>query len=108
MKTRGSFVLSLLLLFALLLSACAPAAPVQEEAAAAGGEEAVAGGPQAGGTLVIGLSSEIMTLDPADYRDRATETIIRNIVCHRYRGIEQIYWTAKTKTGHTGVYPGRI
>ena len=36
-------------------------------------------GPQKGGTLVIGLSSEIMTLDPADYRDRATETVIRNI-----------------------------
>ena len=36
-------------------------------------------GPQAGGTLVIGLSSEIMTLDPADHRDRFTETVIRNM-----------------------------
>jgi len=36
-------------------------------------------GPQKGGTLVIGLSSEIMTLDPADYRQRATETVLRNM-----------------------------
>ncbi|MEE9618174.1 MAG: ABC transporter substrate-binding protein [Anaerolineae bacterium] len=36
-------------------------------------------GPQAGGTMVIGLSAEIMTLDPADYRDTTTETVIRNM-----------------------------
>jgi peptide/nickel transport system substrate-binding protein len=36
-------------------------------------------GPQKGGTLVIGLSSEIMTLDPADYRERTTETVMRNM-----------------------------
>ncbi len=36
-------------------------------------------GPQAGGTLVVGLDSEVLTLDPADYRDRATETVIRNM-----------------------------
>ena len=36
-------------------------------------------GPQEGGTLVIGLASEIMTLDPADYRERTTETVIRNM-----------------------------
>ncbi len=36
-------------------------------------------GPQPGGTMVIGLSAEIMTLDPADYRDTTTETVIRNM-----------------------------
>jgi peptide/nickel transport system substrate-binding protein len=36
-------------------------------------------GPQEGGTLVIGLASVIMTLDPADYRERTTETVIRNM-----------------------------
>ncbi len=36
--------------------------------------------PQPGGTLVIGLSTaSITTLDPADYRDRYTETVIRNM-----------------------------
>ena len=36
-------------------------------------------GPQKGGTLVIGLSSDIMTLDPADYRETTTESVIRNM-----------------------------
>ncbi len=35
--------------------------------------------PQEGNTLVIGLASEILSLDPADYRDRTTETVIRNM-----------------------------
>jgi len=36
-------------------------------------------GPQQGGTLVVGLAAEIMTLDPADHRERTTETVIRNM-----------------------------
>ena len=36
-------------------------------------------GPQKGGTLVIGLSADILTLDPADHRERTTETVIRNM-----------------------------
>ena len=35
--------------------------------------------PQEGNTLVIGLASEVLSLDPADYRDRTTETVIRNM-----------------------------
>jgi len=36
--------------------------------------------PVRGGTLVVGMNSaSIDTLDPADYRDRATETVIRNM-----------------------------
>jgi peptide/nickel transport system substrate-binding protein len=36
--------------------------------------------PQPGGTLVVGLATNsIVTLDPAAYSDRATETVIRNI-----------------------------
>ncbi len=36
-------------------------------------------GPQKGGTLVIGLSAELSTLDPADHRDRTVETVVRNM-----------------------------
>ena len=36
-------------------------------------------GPQKGGTLVIGLSGDFEPLDPADHRDRTSETIIRNM-----------------------------
>ncbi len=36
-------------------------------------------GPQKGGTLAIGLAADIYTLDPADYRDRTIETVIRNM-----------------------------
>jgi peptide/nickel transport system substrate-binding protein len=36
-------------------------------------------GPQKGGTLVIGLSADIATLDPADYRETTTETVLRNM-----------------------------
>ena len=36
-------------------------------------------GPRQGGTLVIGLDDVILSLDPADYRHRQTETVIRNM-----------------------------
>mgnify|MGYP000103040995 CR=1 FL=1 len=37
-------------------------------------------GPQPGGTVVVGLATDsIVTLDPAAYSDRPTETVIRNI-----------------------------
>jgi peptide/nickel transport system substrate-binding protein len=37
-------------------------------------------GPIQGGTLVVGLAADsIVTLDPAAYSDRATETVIRNM-----------------------------
>jgi len=36
-------------------------------------------GPKRGGTLVVGLMSPVLSLDPADYRDRQTETVIRNM-----------------------------
>ncbi|HIP97417.1 MAG TPA: ABC transporter substrate-binding protein, partial [Anaerolineae bacterium] len=36
--------------------------------------------PVSGGTLVVGLATEsIDTFDPADYRDRPTETVLRNM-----------------------------
>jgi len=37
------------------------------------------GTPQSGGTLVIGLSDAVLTWDPADYRHRETETVLRNV-----------------------------
>jgi peptide/nickel transport system substrate-binding protein len=36
-------------------------------------------GPRRGGTLVVGLFGPVLTLDPADHRDRVTETFLRNI-----------------------------
>jgi len=37
-------------------------------------------GPRKGGTLIVGLAAgSIVTLDPAAYSDRTTETVIRNI-----------------------------
>ncbi len=36
-------------------------------------------GPRRGGTLVVGLFGSPLTLDPADHRDRVTETVLRNI-----------------------------
>ncbi|MBC7224407.1 MAG: LysM peptidoglycan-binding domain-containing protein [Anaerolineae bacterium] len=35
--------------------------------------------PKRGGTIVVGLRGPVLTLDPADYRDRITETALRNI-----------------------------
>ncbi len=37
------------------------------------------GGPKKGGTLVVALADTILTFDPADYRDRETETVLRNM-----------------------------
>ncbi len=43
-------------------------------------EEAdVSSTPKRGGRLIIGLDDMILTLDPADYSHRQTETVIRNI-----------------------------
>ena len=36
-------------------------------------------GPQPGGTMVIGLAADILTLDPADHRETTTESVIRNM-----------------------------
>jgi peptide/nickel transport system substrate-binding protein len=58
-----------------LLSGCALSAEPLEGAVT----ESVSG-PQSGGTLVVGmLSTSILTLDPAAYSHRPTETVIRNI-----------------------------
>lgn len=89
--------LSLVLILGVVLSACAPAAtpaPVEEPAAetavveAPAVEEPAAEEPAAETeappvteptTLIIALASAPMTLDPADHRERNTETVIRNM-----------------------------
>ena len=70
---RWTLALTAVAALFLALSACAQegarprvTTPLEEE-------------PQEGNTLVIGLASEILSLDPADYRDRTTETVIRNM-----------------------------
>ena len=95
---RWRTLLALVAIAAITLSACAPAAPEVVEKQVVVEKPVVetvviekdvvvevvvtatpVTGPQKGGTLVVGLSSEIMTLDPADYRQRATETVLRNM-----------------------------
>lgn len=84
--------ISLVLILGVILSACAPAAtpaPVEEPAAqteavkepaveepAAETEAPAAAEPT---TIIVGLSSAPTTLDPADHRERNTETVIRNM-----------------------------
>jgi peptide/nickel transport system substrate-binding protein len=83
-------VLTSAIVLIVVLAACAPQAPVEVPVEVTVPVEKQVTvqvpvtatpvvGPQAGGTLVIGLSAEIMTLDPADYRDTTTETVIRNM-----------------------------
>jgi peptide/nickel transport system substrate-binding protein len=52
-----------LLVLAFTLTACGPAAPSDSQ----------------GGTLVIAMASAPVTLDPADHRNRESETVIRNM-----------------------------
>ncbi len=77
-------VLSLVLVFSFsLVLGCQPAEEVEEpeepvvddEEEADEEEEAV----DEDFTIVVGLSQTILTLDPANHRDRVTETVIRNI-----------------------------
>ncbi len=72
MRTIKHLSIPLLLLVSWLLSACAaPVAPVAE---APVGEAA-----PAVKTLVVGLAEAPLTLDPADHRNRTTETVLRNM-----------------------------
>ena len=65
-KTRRSFVLLLaIVLVVSFFCGCQPAA-----------DQATAEGDY---TIVVGLSQTILTLDPANHRNRETETVIRNI-----------------------------
>lgn len=54
-----------------LMAGCAPTEPAVDK-----GEDAVVDEDY---TIVVGLSQSILTLDPANHRDRVTETVIRNI-----------------------------
>jgi len=42
-------------------------------------EQTSPAGPQSSGTIVIGLDDAVLSLDPADYSHRQTETVIRNL-----------------------------
>ncbi len=76
--------ISTILILAFALSACTPAAiptPAQNAATPVPGvatttEVPTVPAPQ---TLTVALISAPLTLDPADYRDRNTETVIRNM-----------------------------
>ncbi len=65
--------------FAIVVS-CSPVISDTSEQMIATSQAALDGEAPPGGTLVVGMAADsIVTLDPAAYSDRATETIIRNI-----------------------------
>jgi peptide/nickel transport system substrate-binding protein len=67
---------------AALLAGCGPAASNGLGKVTGSGTDVTAGtsDPRRGGSLVVGMAAtSIVTLDPAAYSDRATETVIRNI-----------------------------
>lgn len=73
MKNRTYLLIPILLLISWLMSACAaPVAP-----ATAPSPEAAA--PPREQTVIVGLVEAPITLDPADHRNRTTETVIRNM-----------------------------
>ncbi len=79
MRRFSWYVLALFLALALsifLVSGCSPSEPVVEEPTDENGEEVAVDEDY---TIVLGLSQTILTLDPANHRDRVTETVIRNI-----------------------------
>jgi len=87
---RWGTALALTVIAAVILSACATPTPVVIEKAVVETvikevvvEKVVTPTPvsfKEGGTLVMGMAtSSIFTLDPADHRDRFTETVIRNM-----------------------------
>jgi ABC-type oligopeptide transport system substrate-binding subunit len=64
-----------------LLGGCSQLNALTEQATSRAVEDAPAtADSRRGGTLVVGLATtSIVTLDPAAYSDRATETVVRNI-----------------------------
>jgi peptide/nickel transport system substrate-binding protein len=71
--------IAIALLLALTLPLAASCAPPAQPTAASPAPSEAAGGPRRGGTLVVGLMGPVLSLDPADHRDRTTETFLRNI-----------------------------
>lgn len=74
---------SLVLILGVVFSACTPATPTPVQSTstsapvvATATEVPTVAAPQ---TLTVALQSAPLTLDPADYRDRVTETVIRNM-----------------------------
>ncbi|MBN1954102.1 MAG: ABC transporter substrate-binding protein [Anaerolineae bacterium] len=70
-QKNNRFALAILIIVMLALSTCTPQATQPPPSLEETGSQ--------GETLIIGLSSAIMTLDPADHSDRATETVLRNM-----------------------------
>jgi len=78
---RAFLHLAAIAVTAVILAGCGQSTPAVVEKATVV-EEAVTpvSAPRQGGTLVVGMAAtSVVTLDPAAYSDRATETVIRNI-----------------------------
>jgi peptide/nickel transport system substrate-binding protein len=86
---RLARVAAMAMVLLVAITACAPAAPETVEVTVPVEVPVTVpvpvtatpiAGPVRGGTLVVGLATDsIVTLDPAAYSDRPTETVIRNI-----------------------------
>jgi len=86
---RAAWFAAIAMALLIAITACAPAAPETVEVTVPVEVPVTVQvpvtatpitGPLRGGTLVVGLAADsIVTLDPAAYSDRPTETVIRNI-----------------------------
>lgn len=86
-------IFALLMVLTLALTACGPSAapteampeapqtgePAEEQPTAEAPAETEAPAAEGGGTIVIALAAAPVTLDPADHRNRESETVIRNM-----------------------------
>jgi peptide/nickel transport system substrate-binding protein len=82
MFSKKRIAISFVLLLGIVLSACGGATPTPTvqtnptEVTAPATEAPVVSEPQ---TIIVALAAAPTTLDPADHRDRTTETVIRNM-----------------------------
>lgn len=82
MSTKKRVAFSFVLLLGIVLSACGGATPTPTvqtnptEVTAPATEAPVVSEPQ---TIIVALAAAPQTLDPADHRDRTSETVIRNM-----------------------------
>jgi len=80
LSRRAFLRLARLATAAAILAGCGQPAPTVEKTTVIEGNVTLASASRRGGTLIVGMAAtSIVTLDPAAYSDRATETVIRNI-----------------------------
>lgn len=79
---RSILFISVILIFMILLTACQPKpedVPAQMESTKDVAQPAATADDSQAKTIVIAMAAAPITLDPADHRNRESETVIRNI-----------------------------